>query len=257
MCKDNIGSTPLDSACYNGHLDVVQYLITECKCDLMCKRNDGSTPLKAACYNGHLNVVRYLITECKCNQMCKDNNGSTPLHSACNNGHLNVVRYLITECKCDPMCKDRLGETPLHSACDNCHLPVIEYLLSSGRVNPETRNRLFMKPSFLAYHEVLKVLAKFSNLKTCFSVDSYVSVVLLGNAGAGKSTLAQIIIQTSSGVHLFGSFQKIKGVELHTAGIVPTRIEHQRLGNIILHDLAGQPEYYSRESTTELSGCIY
>ena len=90
-----------------------------------------------------------------------------------------------------------------------------------------------------------RIFTKFSKLNTCFSVDSYVNVVLLGNAGAGKSTLAQVIIQTSSGVRLFGRFQKVEGVELHTAGIVPTRTEHQRLGNIILHDLAGQPEYYS------------
>ena len=245
MCKDNNGYTPLHSASYNGHLDVVRYLITECKCDPMCKRNDGCTPLYSACYSGHLDVVRYLITECKCNPMYKDNNGSTPLDSACYNGHLDVVQYLITECKCDPMCKTIIGNTPLHSACQNSHLPVIEYLLSSGRVNLETRNMLFMKPSFSADHEVSKVLAKFSKLKTCFSVDSYVNVVLLGNPGAGKSTLAQVIIQTSSGVRLFGRFQKIEGVELHTAGIVPTRIEHQRLGNIILHDLAGQSEYYS------------
>ena len=242
ICTDNDGATPLYSACYNGHLDVVRYLISECKCDPMCKKDDGSTALDSACYNGHLDVVRYLITECKCDPICKMNDGTTLLHLASYSGHLNVVQYLITECKCDPICKDILGETPLHKACVNSHLTVIEYLLSSGRVDPDTRN---MKPSFLADHKVLKVFAKFNKLKVCFSVDSYVNVVLVGNPGAGKSTLAEVIIQTSSGIRLFGRFQKVEGVELHTAGIVPTRIEHQRLGNIILHDLAGQSEYYS------------
>ena len=245
MCKNNDGFVPLHVACQNGHLDVIKYLITKCKCDPMYKNNDGFVPLHVACQNGHLNVVKYLITECKCDPMCKNNYGFVPLHTACLNGHLDVIQYLITECKCDPMCKNIVNQTPLHLACWKSHLPVIEYLLSTGRVNPETRNMLFVKPSFLANHEVLKVFAKFSKLKVCFSVDSYVNVVLLGNPGAGKSTLAQVIIQTSSGRHWLGQLRDVEGVVLHTAGIVPTRIEHQELGSIILHDLAGQSEYYS------------
>ena len=248
MCKNNDGVVPLHSASQNGHLDVVQYLITQCKCDPMCKSNNGLVPLHNASSKGHLNVVQYLITECKCDPMCKSNNGVVPLHSASQNGHLDVVQYLITECKCDPMCKSNNGFVPLHSACINSHLPIIEYLLSTGRVNPETKNFIFQSPLDLVEQnrvEVEKVFAKFSKLKTCFSVDSYVNVVLLGNPGAGKSTLAQVIIQTSSGRHLLGWFRKVEGVELHTAGIVPARIEHKELGNIILHDLAGQAEYYS------------
>ena len=259
MCKKNNDTTPLHFASYNGHLDVVQYLISECKCDSMCKRNDDSTPLHLACDNGQLDVVQYLITNCKCNPMCKKNNDTTPLHFASYNGHLDVVQYLITECKCDPMCKRNDDSTPLHLASDNGHLDVVQYLITECKCDPMCRRNddstplhlasynghlhvvQYLKPSFL----LDQVLAKFSKLKTFFPVDSYVNVVLLGNPGAGKSTLAQVIIQTSSGVRLFGRFQKAEGVELHTAGIVPTRIEHQRLGNIILHDLAGQSEYYS------------
>ena len=244
---DKYGATLLHWAATRGWLNIVKLLLDKYEFHPMCKSNNGYTPLHSASENGHLNVVKYLITECRCDPMCKSNNGYTPLHSASENGHLNVVKYLITECKCDPMCKDNNGSIPLHSACRNSHLPIIEYLLSSGSVNPKTKNVMFQTPLDLVQHnrEVEKVFAKFSKLKTCFSVDSYVNVVLLGNPGAGKSTLAQVIIQTSSGVRLFGRFQKVEGVELHTAGIVPRRIEHQQLGNIILHDLAGQSEYYS------------
>ena len=34
-------------------------------------------------------------------------------------------------------------------------------------------------------------------------------------------------------------------MELCTAGIIPSKLEHRELGNVILHDLAGQSEYYS------------
>ena len=245
---DKYGATLLHWAAARGWLNIVQQLLDKYEFHPMCKDKNGYTPVHDASCAGHLDIIQYLITVCKCDPMCKDKNGSTPLHSACYIGHLNVAQYLITECKCDPMCKNRFGNTTLHLACFNGHLRVIEYLLSSGRVNPDTRNILLMTPLSFAKqntYEVEKIFAKFSKLNTCFSVDSYVNVVLLGNAGAGKSTLAQVIIQTSSGIHLLGRFQNAKAVELHTAGIVPTRIEHQRLGNIILHDLAGQPEYYS------------
>ena len=245
ICKDNDGSTPLHYACYKGHLNVVQYLIAECQCDPMCKHNDGTTPLHSACNNGHLDVVQYLITECKCDPMSKNSNDSTPLHLACLNGHLDVIQYLITECKCDPMCKSNDGSTPLHFARLNSHLSVIDYLLSSGKVDP---NNVFTNLSLPIKNRVEeKILAKLSKLMTCFSVDSYVKVVLLGNPGAGKTTLAQVIMLASSDILLLDGFQitVAEGVELHTAGIVPKRIEHRRLGNIILHDLAGQPEYYS------------
>ena len=245
MCRDNQGSTLLHHTAYNGHLNVVEYLIIQHKCDTMCKNIEGSTPLHDAASNGHLDVVQYLIDTCKCDTMCKNIEGSTPLHDAASNGHLDVVQYLIDTCKCDPMCKMH-GYTPLDLAVDNSHHLVIEYLISTGRVNPQTRNISFQRkmvlPSGKEPHEVRKV---FSKLNSCISADSYVNVVLLGNPGAGKSTLAQVIMQTSSGRHLFGRFKYVKGVELHTAGIVPSRIEHHQLGNVILHDLAGQPEYYS------------
>ena len=255
MCKSNNGFLPLHSACQNGHLDVIQYLITECECDPMCKKDGGNTPLHIACLTGHLNAVRYLITKCKCDPMCKNDNGSLPLHSACKNGHLNVVQYLITKCKCDPMCETNDGDTPLHTACLTGHLNVVQYLITECKCNPMCKRNDGATPLHLAtYNRHLNVVqylnhhfypTKYLHAKTFLSVDSYVNVVLLGNPGAGKSTLAQVIIQTSSGRHLLGRFRYVGSVELHTAGIVPTRIEHQQLGNIILHDLAGQSEYYS------------
>ena len=62
MCKDHKGNTPLDSVSRNGHLNVVQYLITECKCDPMCKASFSQTPLHSACENSHLPDIEYLLS---------------------------------------------------------------------------------------------------------------------------------------------------------------------------------------------------
>ena len=117
-----------------------------------------TSPLQSACCGGHLNVVRYLVIEQRINpHTIQDRNGFTPLHYACEGCHLNVVRYLISlppykpitsaihrrhevlflACRrgyvllakiaiqvlrCDPNIKDaRYQLTPVHIACLHGH----------------------------------------------------------------------------------------------------------------------------------------
>ena len=287
MCANNVGNTPLHMACFQkGNLNIIQYLVSKHQCDPKSKSRFGSTPLHEACRHGDTQMVKYLIKECHCDpnsieregsiflyhafrkedmQMVKclieechcdpkskNNQGSTPLHEACKKGDKQLVKYLIKECHCDPMSRDRNGNTPLHNLCkySNC-IPAIEYFLSTGKIDPLCRNNSGDTPLMLLDGETRKkvndVFAKFGSIKVSHPVNSYVNVVLFGNPGAGKSTLAQVIIQRASGVFasVLGLFQYVKGVELCTAGIIPSKLEHRELGNVILHDSAGQPEYYS------------
>ena len=265
MCKANNGWTPLHSVCGNsGNLDVIFYLTEECKCDLMCTDIYGWTPLHSACAEGNINVVKYLITQCKCDPMCKASNGETPLHSVCHNsGNLDVIHYLIEESKCDPMCRTNYLETPLHFACDKGHYAAAEYLLCTGNVNPASWNIFFRSPGFaIEKNELNTLLAKFSYYNSCLRIESYVKIFLLGDSGVGKSTLTKVIKKRSQGGVWFGQYRWVSGVEPLTAGIIPHRLEHKELGNIILHDLAGQPEYYSShiavlETITKGSAAVF
>ena len=92
-CRNNTGYTPLHKASLGGHLNVIHYLLAECKCDSMCKNGRGYTPLRLASYGGHMHVIKYLITECKCNPLFNNNIGS-PFHVAVLESHLNIVKYL-------------------------------------------------------------------------------------------------------------------------------------------------------------------
>ena len=72
---------------------------------------------------------------------------------------------------------------------------------------------------------------------------------MLGESGVGKTTLTEVIKRrVDGGGFMFGTFRNIDNIELSTAGIVPHVLKHKELGNIILHDLAGQPQYYSSHS---------
>ena len=255
MSKNDNGNTLLYLAYINGDIKMAQYLMDECQCDPSSKNNEGNTLLHLACIVSDTLMVRYLISECHCDPMSENNDGNTPLHLACSSGYKLMVHYLISECHCDLMCENNEGNTPLHIACQHCldNTSIIEELISTGKIAALNKNKFGSTPLMLVpeqYKENVKaVFAKFGRIQTSHPVHSYVNVVLLGNPGVGKSTLAQVIIQRSSGVFasVRGLFQPryVKGVELRTAGIIPSKLEHRELGNVILHDSAGQSEYYS------------
>lgn len=83
----------------NGHLDCVQFLVTQ-GAKINIRNDDNDTALLLSAQNGHLNVVKYLLEEKK-EKKAKitdmDQNGNTALHLSAQKGHVNVVRYLVQQ----------------------------------------------------------------------------------------------------------------------------------------------------------------
>uniref|UniRef100_A0A1X7U3B3 G domain-containing protein n=1 Tax=Amphimedon queenslandica TaxID=400682 RepID=A0A1X7U3B3_AMPQE len=147
--------------------------------------------------------------------------GWTPLHNAARWGHSEAIECLLSTGKCDPLAKDNQGKTPLQLA-------------------KEAKQR--------GGTTTLPIFKKFGDIKSSHPIDSYVNVLLVGNPGAGKSTLSNVINETATGSIVLGSFRNVGGVVPCTAGIIPYKLQHRTLGNIILHDFAGHSEYYSSHS---------
>ena len=181
--KDELGRTPLNAACTNGHIEVVKYLIEKQGVDPATCRSSitGQTPLHSACEGGHIKVVKYLVKEHGMNPSCLDDVGATPLHyartkaiavflaeemkcdvnhrdkdndtplhEAAYDGSLDVVKYLITKQHCDPACKGHEGVTPLHRACNRGHIAVVKYLINEQGVNPSCEDDSGSTPLFYA-----------------------------------------------------------------------------------------------------------
>ena len=247
--RDTSGRTVLH--CAVEHIDVVKYLINECNCDIKVTDKNGDTILHDAARVGSLDVMKYLINTHHYNPMTTNNNGRTVLHRAVR--HVAVVKYLINECNCDIMVTDKDGYTPLHYAAWEGTPEVVEFLLLTGKCDPLAKDNKGKTPLQLAKERlydsdtVIAIFKKFGDIKISHPIDSYVNVLLVGNPGAGKSTLSHVINDTAS-FTLLGSFRNVGGVVPCTAGIIPYKLQHRTLGNIILHDFAGHSEYYSSHS---------
>ena len=288
QCPMNDGDTPLHLACGNGHLDTARYLITECNCNPQCPRNGGVTPLHLACLSGHVDIAGYLIIQCGCNPQCHSNDGQTPLHLACQNGHLDVarylianssanpespdgrgltplhaacyygyldtVRYLITKCSCNPNCTDNVGMTPLHVSCLAGHKGIVRFLLSTGSCDPLQRNKSGLTAVHIAKANapnIAEIIKSYYNCAVRFPIESYIKIFTVGDVRVGKSTLIKSLQQNPG---LFSSFlgqvfeQHVAGVSAATAGIESFAINSEVFGNVVIHDFAGDYEYYTSQA---------
>ena len=249
--------TLLHCAAYHGWEDLTKELIAKHKLSPSSTDSEGRNALHYASSGGVLEVVVYLVAQHGCKPSSGNKVGLTSLHYACTNGRLDIVQYFVTELKCDPSMRTRhRGDTPLHSACEFGHADVAQFLLSTGQVDHEAKNKEGNTPLYYAQKgsnnfEIFKVFNQCGRAVKAFPVHSFTKAILTGNSTAGKSTLAEVLIRRAHRSAAEAFRDKInnplveKEVKTLTAGINPLQIESEIIGNIILYDFAGQPEFYS------------
>ena len=265
-CKNKYGDTPLHLACEYSHTDIVHYLLSTGKVDILAKNKNGNTPvyklktklmspLHLAAHHGWMDIVIDLITKHKCDTNSdKDSEGQVPLHYACHYGYLNIAQYLIREAHCNPSCENNYSETPLHLACRSGHTHIVQYLLSTGRVDPLAKTNYDETAIDIASrhydnYNLHKLFQSFPQCKRDFPVHTYTKLILTGYSGAGKTTISQLILLLASkqetGFFSALSSGRVTEVECLTAGIIPLHVESKEVGNMVVYDFAGQQEYYS------------
>ena len=77
--------------------------------------------------------------------------------------------------------------------------------------------------------------------------DMSIKMFILGNPGAGKSTLVKSIKTEGDGmlVRIKHRLSKVTDVDERTAGIIPYDIQSKALGRVSLYDFAGHREFYA------------
>eukprot|EP00523_Entomoneis_sp_CCMP467_P006557 CAMPEP_0168728694 /NCGR_PEP_ID=MMETSP0724-20121128/5816_1 /TAXON_ID=265536 /ORGANISM="Amphiprora sp., Strain CCMP467" /LENGTH=274 /DNA_ID=CAMNT_0008775547 /DNA_START=195 /DNA_END=1019 /DNA_ORIENTATION=- len=130
--QDKCGATALFLAVSGGCLDIARCLVLSHGADMAQQARRGYTPLHSASWNNHVDLVRFLVVQGAAAAddiiHVRDNCGRTPLHAASEAGHLEATRFLLQH-GADVTIRNKKGETPLDVACARGHHNVICVLL--------------------------------------------------------------------------------------------------------------------------------
>ena len=142
-----------------------------------------------------------------------------------------MVEYLLADCHVDPNITTGRGSPPL-SLTDNT--AIIRLLLQHGA-----------EPSDL--YKCSSILPDGSPRE---AAQSTVSVFMVGDKGAGKSTLTKALTTEKAAiVRWTGRVSKVSGVKERTAGIETHTVHSSRIGHLSIYDLAGHREFHNAHDT--------
>ena len=143
-------------------------------------------------------------------------------------GRTNVIEFLLSISNCDPNCTDMDGCTPLAVASGT---NTIRCLLKNGAKSE-------------------KMYSEFLPEKCMPPTPPAITVFMVGDKGAGKSTLTKALMTEKIGIsRLTARLTKVGGVTARTAGIECHQIHSQHIGNLRLYDIAGHREFHSSHDT--------
>ena len=134
------GMQAVHCAAQVGAIDVLEYLIKDCGCDLSTVsgiHNENVFHCSAA--NGHYSLIKYIIDRYPqyTSLLHSTNNDITlPVHRACVSGVIQLVTFLIDIMKGDVTTEDKFGYTCVMNACRSGNLDLVKLLIKTYKLNP-------------------------------------------------------------------------------------------------------------------------
>ena len=122
--------TPLHTLCTFGLLEILEEESVLNLIDLHQTSNEGETGLFLAAWQGHVDIIGFLVNK-NVNVRKINNNGETALHQAACSGHVGVLRLLL-ENGADLKESDDSGWTSLDWAIKGRHMEAVLFLIENG-----------------------------------------------------------------------------------------------------------------------------
>ena len=138
--KINDGLEAIYYAADVGAIDVLKYLIEECRCDLCTVFSGNNTNVFHFSANrGHCSFIKYIFDhypQYTSLLHSTDDNDALPIHYACNSGVIQLVTFLIDVMKCDVTTEDKRGFTCVIYASLSGNLELLKLLIKQYKCNP-------------------------------------------------------------------------------------------------------------------------
>ncbi|PPQ96354.1 hypothetical protein CVT26_005041 [Gymnopilus dilepis] len=122
--------TPLILAAEQGHVEIVEYILSQGGVNVNAMDVSGRTALHEATLYSHEAIVRLLLSHRGLDINIKSRPGRTVLHEACRVGHEAIFRMLLSHPGVDVNAEGKSGRTALHEAAEMGHIVIIKELLS-------------------------------------------------------------------------------------------------------------------------------
>jgi hypothetical protein len=163
--NDNIPPTPLISATFWGHVEIIKFLLKQPTIQLNnVSGYDHYTALMWAIDKGHVEVVRLLLEHPEIDVNKKNTYGDTALMIASRKGHLEIVRLLLEHPRIDINMTNE-GDTALMRASNAGHNDIVKlinaYDKKSKLKNLNTLNKLDNNTDQTLNPDTLSVIAEF------------------------------------------------------------------------------------------------
>ncbi|XP_003374166.1 putative protein kinase domain protein, partial [Trichinella spiralis] len=138
ISNNELGALPTHVAAVAGQLDVLKFLESR-GCDFSLPDKRGDNPLHLAAQNGHIKIVNYLIS--RVDVGATNNFKENALHIAVRYGFFDISGSLVMSGKVDLNAQDKDGETPLICAAVRGNLDCV-FLLKSAGADLEQRDKV-------------------------------------------------------------------------------------------------------------------
>ncbi|XP_019862055.1 PREDICTED: ankyrin-3-like, partial [Amphimedon queenslandica] len=139
--RNGDGMQAVHCAAQVGAIDVLEYLVKNCGCDL--DRVGGPYNMNVFHYstlNGHFLFIKYIINnypQYTSLLYSTDDTDSLPIHNACARGVIQLVTFLIDEMKCDVTTEDKRSFTCFIQASFSGNLDLLKLLIKQYNRNPK------------------------------------------------------------------------------------------------------------------------
>ena len=178
-------------------------------------------------------LLSHILHLSDCDVNIQNQDGNTPLHIACLLNREGIIRKLMQSEKADKSLSLRNNNKhlPIHCASS---MEVLNCLIAHGASIDDIPDSQLSK----------QIEESYSRLKSGYPLNPPITVLVIGNSSAGKTTLIR-----SLKTNLEMKVTEIMDVgHKPTAGVVRYEIESKEFGKVIFYDFAGQPEYESSHS---------